>query len=147
MRPALDSNVLLYGFLEPDTEKGSIANDIVRRSAGQGILPVQALGEFLWVVRRRRPDWLDRAIQRSGRLRLVFGTVDTDYTLLIAAGELVARHNLQFWDAVILQASARGGARLLLSEDMQDGRDLAGVRIINPFRSANAAELDRLLPR
>jgi predicted nucleic acid-binding protein len=147
MRPALDSNVLLYGFLEPDSERGAIANDVVQRSAGQGVLPIQALGEFLWVVRRRRPDWLERAIQRSGRLRLLFSTVDTDYALIQGAGELAARHNLKFWDAVILQASARGGAKLLLSEDMQDGSGPAGVRIVNPFNPANAALLDRLLPR
>ncbi|MBA2691554.1 MAG: hypothetical protein H0U65_03550 [Rubrobacter sp.] len=38
-----------------------------------------------------------------------------------------------FRDALIVEAALRGGADLLLSEDMQDGRIVEGMRIENPF--------------
>ena len=147
MRSALDSNVLLYGFLEPNGEKGTIANELIQRAAGTGILAVQALGEFLRVVRRKRPEWLDRASRRAESFREVFGVVDTDFSLLLAAQDLASRHRLQFWDAVIVKAAVRSGATLLLSEDMQDGARLDGVLIINPFDVGNVAKINHLLPR
>ena len=146
MRPALDSNVLLYGFLEPDSDKGMFANELVQRVAGTGVIAVQVLGEFLWVVRRRRPEWSARAARRVEFLREVFAVVDTDFELLMAGQDLMSRHRLQLWDAVILKAAARGGAKLLLSEDMQDGARLDNMLILNPFNAANNTRLDTLLP-
>jgi predicted nucleic acid-binding protein len=147
MRPAPDSNVLLYGFLEPDSGKGVMARDLVRRAARSGgVLAVQALGEFLWVVRRKRPEWAERAVQRAESFRKVFGLVETDFPLLLAAQDLAARHRVPFWDAVIFKAAARGGATLFQSEDLQDGARLDGLRVVNPFNAANGAELDCLLP-
>lgn len=146
MRPALDSNVLLHGFLEPDSDKGMLANELVQRVAGTGVLAVQVLGEFLWVVRRRRPEWSARAARRVELLREVFTVVDTDFELLMAGQELMSRHRLQLWDAVILKAAARAGAKLLLSEDMQDGIRLDNMLVLNPFNAANNARLDTLLP-
>ena len=146
-RPALDSNILVYGFLEPDSDKGRLANELIARISGVGVVAVQAIGEFLWVVRRRRPEWLERATLRSQLLRRVLTPVTTDPELVLAASGLARRHGLQFWDALILRASARGGAGLLLSEDMQDGAELDGVRLLNPFAPANRDRLDALLQR
>jgi predicted nucleic acid-binding protein len=125
MHPALDSNVLLYGFLEPESEKGVVARELVRLAARSRVLAVQALGEFLWVVRRKRPEWAERAVQRVEFFRQVFGLVETDFPLLLAAQDLAARHRLPFWDAVILKAAARGGVTLFLSEDLLAGRRAA----------------------
>ena len=146
IRPALDSNVLVYGFLEPDSDKGRLANELITRVSAIGIVAVQAIGEFLWVVRRRRPEWLERATLRSQRLRRVLMPVATDLDLVLAASGLVQRHGLQFWDALIMKASVRGGATMLLSEDMQDGAELDGIRLLNPFAPANWRKLDAQLP-
>jgi predicted nucleic acid-binding protein len=40
---------------------------------------------------------------------------------------------LSFWDALIVQAALSGGCIELLTEDMQTGRAIAGLRIVNPF--------------
>lgn len=48
------------------------------------------------------------------------------------------------WDAVICAAAERSGAKALLTEDLQDGRLLQGMRILNPFNSANNAAIDAL---
>ncbi len=59
--------------------------------------------------------------------------VPTDAAVLEAGFALAARHNLQTFDAIILAAAARGGCGILYSEDMQDGFEWNGVRVINPF--------------
>ena len=34
---------------------------------------------------------------------------------------------------------------MLITEDMQDGRTIEGLRLINPFAAANAGAIDALL--
>jgi predicted nucleic acid-binding protein len=43
------------------------------------------------------------------------------------------RHNLSFWDAMLWATARRAGCKLILSEDMQDGRTVGGVTVRNPF--------------
>ena len=64
--------------------------------------------------------------------------------IMEAAGDLAAAHGLQLWDAVICTAAEHSGARAILTEDLQDGRLLQGMRIINPFNPANDAAIDAL---
>ena len=57
---ALNSNVL-YMASSSLIAKRAVRKWADRSRLGHGILAVQAIGEFLWVVRRRRPEWLERA--------------------------------------------------------------------------------------
>lgn len=141
----LDSNILLYARLEPDSSKGEAATRLIARCAARGVLAAQALGEFLAVVRRRRPEQLADALKEVTLYRQVFRVAPTDPTVILAAGDLVLRHGLQFWDAVIWKAASSLGAELFLSEDLQDGLRLDGVRVLNPFEPGNGAELEGLL--
>jgi predicted nucleic acid-binding protein len=54
---------------------------------------------------------------------------------ILQAVALEARDKLASWDALVIVAAARGGAEILISEDLQAGRAIAGVRIFNPFLS------------
>jgi predicted nucleic acid-binding protein len=38
------------------------------------------------------------------------------------------------WDAAIIESSRAMGCIEVLSEDLNDGQDYAGVRVTNPFR-------------
>ena len=40
---------------------------------------------------------------------------------------------MQFWDCVVCAAAIAAGAKVLLTEDVQDGRTIEGLRLINPF--------------
>jgi hypothetical protein len=53
---------------------------------------------------------------------------------------------LAFWDAMLWAAAQRAGVRHLLTEDLQDGFELAGVRFVNPFDAANNRLIDEILP-
>ena len=53
---------------------------------------------------------------------------------ILEAAYLEQRRLLSFWDALIVVATVRGGAERIISEDLQHGRTIGGVRIENPFR-------------
>jgi len=46
---------------------------------------------------------------------------------------IAERHGLSLYDAMIAAAARLAGCRTILSEDMQDGLRLEGMRIRNPF--------------
>ena len=60
--------------------------------------------------------------------------VVVDYTAIRAAAELTDRARLSFWDALMVVAAARSGSSVLYTEDMNDGQEILGVRVRNPFR-------------
>jgi predicted nucleic acid-binding protein len=136
-RVGLDANVLLYAELEPDSAKGQRALHAIASVSRNGVLPAQAIGEFLKVVRRRVPDALDEAMAQITDYRGVLRIVPTDVDILLSAAVFARRYRLQFWDAVIWQACAKAGATILLSEDLQDGFAAEGVAVVNPFVDAS----------
>ena len=58
---------------------------------------------------------------------------------------LAQTHRMQLWGCVVCAAAAQAGARALLTEDMQDGRTIDGLRLINPSAAANAGAIEALL--
>ena len=56
-----------------------------------------------------------------------------DYPAIRAAGRLSDEARLSFWDALVVVAAARAGATTLYTEDLNDGQEILGVRIRNPF--------------
>jgi predicted nucleic acid-binding protein len=143
-RVALDSNILIYAELEPESDKGKRAADTILRATRDGVIPAQALGEFVHFVRRRAPQALDDAIRQVAIYGTAFLTPPTTGEIIGTAAGLAQAHHIQLWDAVVCVASAQAGAKVLLSEDMQDGRVLDGLRIVNPFEPANATALEAL---
>ena len=145
MKVAIDSNVLVYA-VQRDDVRAIMADDIIRRFEAADIcLSVQAIGELLKVVRRKYPDHLKEAMIAVSIWSALYPIEDTLLEDVTSALELAERHRIQYWDAVILAVSARAGAKALLTEDMQDGATIAGVRLVNPFDPANRELVDALL--
>jgi predicted nucleic acid-binding protein len=45
------------------------------------------------------------------------------------------RWRLSFWDALILAAARKAEASRIWSEDLSDGQDYGGIRVVNPFKA------------
>lgn len=132
-RVALDSNVLVYAALEPQTEKGQLSRRIVKRAAPRGVLAVQALLEFVAVVRRRAPAMVEAAVVQAEAWAGTFETAPTTDRVLAEAMTIVRAHGFQVWDAVIWAAARQAGAGVLLTEDLQHGFQKDGLRALNPY--------------
>ncbi len=144
VRCSLDSNILIYAALEPGSEKGQRAADVIRMAAPHGVLAVQALLEFIAVVRRRAPELTARAVDQAAAWATVFEIAPTDAAVLAGASRLVTAHRFQVWDAVIWSAARAAGATVLVTEDLQDGLTLEAMTVINPFQRSSA-EIEALL--
>ncbi|MCW5690791.1 MAG: PIN domain-containing protein [Pseudolabrys sp.] len=144
-RVALDSNILIYAELEPESAKGKRAADLILRAARDGVIPAQVLGEYLRFVQRRIPARFEEAARQVSLYQAAFLTPPTTDAVIVAASAMARAHRLQMWDCVVCVAALDAGAKVLLTEDMQDGRTLDGLRLINPFAPENDAAVDAVL--
>ena len=58
---------------------------------------------------------------------------DTGLDDILRATELMELTDYSLWDSLILASAEATGAAVLYSEDMQHGRQVAGLTIVNPF--------------
>ena len=145
IRVALDSNVLIYAELEPKSEKGTRSAALILRAARDGVIPAQVLGEYLRFVQRRAPAAFAEAIRQASTYQALFLTPPTTDAVIAKASALARAHRMQVWDCVVCAASLDAGAKVLLTEDMQDGRLIEGLRLLNPFAAANAEAIAAML--
>ncbi|HEY7934331.1 MAG TPA: PIN domain-containing protein [Solirubrobacteraceae bacterium] len=131
----VDTNVLLYAVSRhPDEQvKAQRANEILD---GRDVaLSVQVLQEFYFQATHDRRTYRLTHEQAVGTVRSfgAFPTQETTVALALAAMEARQRFNISYWDAAILEAARALGCAVVLSEDLSDGQDYAGVRVQNPF--------------
>jgi predicted nucleic acid-binding protein len=134
VRSFFDTNVLAYADDKAAPAKQRRALELVaeHRRAGTGVVSLQVLQEyFVTVTRKLNVD--ARVARRKVELLAEFDVAAPDVTDILAAIDLHRLHGFSFWDALILRAAKQAGCRVLLSEDMQETRELDGVLIVNPF--------------
>jgi len=135
MTTFVDTNILLYAYDRDEPAKNPLARAEVTRlwRDGDGVVSTQVLQEMYVNLTRKVRMPRPRArglVQRYARWHVHTVGVDD----IIEASELEQRHSLSFWDALLIVAAGRAGAGRLLTEDLQHGRVINGVRIENPFR-------------
>ncbi len=135
----IDTNILVYAHDASETVKQPIARDLLDRlwAERRGRLSTQILQEFYAVATRRLARPMSRPEARE--IIALYGAwpmVVIDTTLILNASRVEEQHQLSFWDALVLEAARVAGAGLLLTEDMQHGRVIEGVRVENPFLGA-----------
>lgn len=133
----LDSNVLVYAFSKTprDAEKTRIARAwIAREDWG---VTVQVLQEF-YVNAVRTPHELghDDALAMIEEIADSRPVCVIDLPLMRHALQLKNRYRIAYWDAAVIAGARRLGASVLVSEDLSNGQDYGGVRVLNPFSPA-----------
>ena len=129
MSAFFDTNILVYA--QQMDGKGDRARALF---AGGGKLSVQVLNEFTAVSRRKqRRDWreIDEAV--ADVLTIVDPPLPLTLDLHHSARSLAQDHQLSFYDALIVATAIEAGCDTLFSEDMQHGRSIGGLAIVNPF--------------
>ena len=59
--------------------------------------------------------------------------VDTTPAEISTAFRIEDESHIGFWDALIIASALKSGATRILSEDLNAGQMIAGIRIENPF--------------
>jgi predicted nucleic acid-binding protein len=129
-----DTNVFLYGDDARYPKKRARALDLIDRHqrANAMVVSLQVLQEYFAVATGKLkvdPGLAQRKVELLAQGRVVrFSEAD-----VIASIELHRLNRISFWDAMIVHAARLAGAGMLFSEDLQAGREFAGVRVVNPF--------------
>ena len=130
----VDSNLLLYYVDPAESVKRKRATEWLEAlwMSGDGRLSWQVLHEFYWnAVKKMRmsPAAAREIVENLSHWR----PVDTSLGLMQQAWQWMDTTQLSYWDALILAAARRSGARYLLSEDFQNGRTYQDIQVLNPF--------------
>ncbi len=132
----VDTNILIYAY---DTSAGvkhetalKLLTDLWKER--NGVVSTQVLQEFYVNVTRKIPRPLAVATARLivedlGNWDLVTVEIET----ILAAIDIQQLHALSFWDSMILAAAVSYGAGQIMTEDLNHGQVISGVRICNPF--------------
>jgi predicted nucleic acid-binding protein len=133
-RTFLDTNVLVYGDdgKEPAKQKTALNLIRVHREHRTGVVSLQILQEYFVAATRKLK--VNAAIARNKvEIYSRFHVAEPSVTDILAAIDLHRLRGFSYYDALVLRMAKLSGCRIVLSEDMQHGQDVDGVRIVNPF--------------
>ena len=131
MRPFLDTNLLVYA--QTSDPRSAAARQAIL--AG-GVISVQVLNEFAAVLRRKfKRDW-DEIAEAVADVRITLDPVrPISLETHMAAVDLAREHGFSFYDALIVASALEARCDTLLTEDLQTGRSIQGLTILNPLPS------------
>ena len=140
-RVFVDTNVLVYAEDNAEREKQKRASAILTEliPSGRMVISTQVLQELFNAATRklRLPAVYVRGlVEDYSQLDVVLVRSE----LILGAIDLHRLCAISFWDALVIRAASEGGCTRLLSENLQHGQTIEGVRIENPFLATRSAE-------
>jgi predicted nucleic acid-binding protein len=128
----LDTNILVYAAAKNDP-RAEIATALLAKG---GRISVQVLNEFAAIARRKLNwPWPDVAEALAAFRVLCPDPPPISVATHEAALAIAQSDGLGIYDSLIVASAIEGGCSTLLSEDMQDGRMIAGrLMIRSPFK-------------
>ena len=129
MTAFLDTNILIYA--QGTGPKSDVARQLIL--AG-GTISVQVLSEFTSVLHRKFGlDWGVIA-EAVADLKIVLGPIrPIGVETHAAAFDLARVHGFSFYDSLIVASALEAACDILLTEDLQAGRRIGNLTIVNPF--------------
>jgi len=132
----VDTNVLVYAFDKSSSPKKLVAQRLMNQLMAEDRLRVstQVLQELFVTLTRKVTQRCssEEALAVLDDLT-AWPLMVVDYAAIRAAVGLADQAKLSFWDALVVVTAARSGATVLYTEDLNDGQEILGVRISNPF--------------
>ncbi len=131
----LDTNVLVYLFDGDEPEKKAIAESIFREHTAIRF-STQVLEEFYVTVTRKlgRPMHPEQALAAVEQFQ--------NYPVSVISSNVVTKgirrsidSKISFWEALIVETALAAGAKVLVTEDLQDGWKIGAMHIWNPFKA------------
>ena len=132
----VDTNVLIYAHDQSAGPKHERAKQLLRElwENRKGCLSVQVLQEFYINVTQKVPEPL--APEAAAQIIADLSTWQVHQPGakdVLDAIILQGRHQLAFWDAMIIASAMAMGCEILWSEDLNPGQSYGTVAARNPF--------------
>lgn len=132
----VDTNVLVYlrDASEPTKQPRAAEWMAALWDTGLGRISYQVLHEYYVTVTAKLDPGLSSEAAREDVAALkAWEPRVLDHGVLEPAFGIQDRYGLSFWDSLIAAAASSMDCSFLLTEDISDGQDLFGVRVIDPF--------------
>jgi predicted nucleic acid-binding protein len=131
----VDTNVLIYAHDVDAKAKHEAAKRVLHGLWNErtGVLSMQVLQEFYVNVTRKIPHPISKESARLVVTTYTTWCIDTTPTEIASAFRIEDQSHIGFWDALILASAIKSGADRILSEDLNAGQTISGVRVENPF--------------
>ncbi len=116
----IDTNIWLYVFLDTgEADKSSRAKAVVTRT--EPVLSVQVINEICVNLIKKAGFSEEQISQLVEALYEKYPIVEMDEGILLDASQLRQEYALSFWDSMVVACALAADAKILFSEDMQDG--------------------------
>jgi predicted nucleic acid-binding protein len=134
----LDTNVLIYAHDDDAGMKQRVARKLIGDAmvANTGVISTQVLQEYFAAATRKLKFEPGKAREHV-EAYLGFEVIQVQVEHILSAIDLHRLRRLSFWDALVATTASLAGCELLLTEDLQDGLEVSGVRVENPFLDAS----------
>jgi predicted nucleic acid-binding protein len=135
-RVFVDTNILVYSrdASEPAKQKQALAWMTRLWSEKTGRLSFQVLSEFyVTVTNKLQPGMDPQSAREEVRLLLAWRPIPVEARVVEGAWRIQDRYKLSWWDALIVSAAQVSDCRYLLTEDLQENRNMGNVEVLNPF--------------
>lgn len=139
MTTFMDTNVLVYARQVDEVVKQPAAAAWLAHlwESSEGRVSTQVLNEYYVTVTRKLDPPVTTADARADVADLGnWDPIGIDGDLIGTAWEIEDRFGFSFWDSLVVAAAKAAGCDTLLTEDLQHGQDLDGLRVVNPFEEA-----------
>lgn len=133
----LDTNVLVYAVTGAGKDEHKRQRALALLDSEDFGTSAQVLQEFFVTVVKKAspPPSHDEALEWIEQLT-ASPCQPIDHQLVRFAVESSERYRISYWDAAIISAARALGCHTVYSEDLNDGQEYAGLRVINPFHTS-----------
>ena len=130
----VDTNVFVYLFTKTDPKKREKCYSIFKKAGKQTqfVVSTQVIKEFSSVMLSKfnmPPLELKSTIDTITE----FEVIETHVNLIKTAIDIRTLNQLSFWDSLIISAAKSANCTMVLTEDMNDGQVIEGLKIQSPF--------------
>ena len=134
-RTFIDTNVLIYAHDTDAKAKHAAAKSILRDlwSERNGVLSPQVLQEFYVNVTKKIPHPVSKKSARLVVSTYAIWCIETTSVEISNAFRIEDESRMGFRDALLVASALKSGAQRILSEDLNAGPSIAGIRNENPF--------------
>jgi predicted nucleic acid-binding protein len=133
----VDTNVLVYARDASEKEKQPRAFLWLSSlwESRKGRLSFQVLHEYYVTVTQKLTPGLKREeARRDVRALMTWRPIPWGAPLLDGAWAAEQTYGLSFWDALIVSAAQLADCAFVLTEDLQHGQSIDGLKVLSPFR-------------
>lgn len=132
----IDTNIWLYAFLETqNAQKSQVANLLVKTER-EITISSQVINEVCINLLRKATFTEEQLQELIKAFYTKYMVAEVTQNVLLKGSELRQTYQFSFWDSLIVASALFSEAKLLYSEDMQDGLVVENqLRIVNPFRA------------